>query len=310
MATQQTPAPAPAIKVASAPVSWGIMESVETPAEYPYTRVLDEIKQAGFAGTELGPYGYLPADAQQLRAELQKRGLALCSAFIAFELAEASALAKGLEQVRRTAKLISAAGATHIVLSDEITPERSAVAGRRDEANRLSWKPAQWQTALSAVRAVIEACREFGLAVAFHHHVGSHVETPEEIDHLLGAVPARDFGLCLDTGHYYYGGGDPAEFVEKSADSVQWLHLKDADPKRLAEARDRKLDFHAGVRHGVFAPLGQGAVDFARVLAALGKQGYRGWAVVEQDVLPGGAGMDAPVVNATAARQYLRQFGI
>ena len=113
MSTHQKPAPAPTIRVASAPVSWGIMESVETATEYPYTRVLDEIAQAGYAGTELGPYGYLPADAQQLRHELQQRGLALCSAFIAIELGDAAALPAGLEQVRRTAKLISAAGATH-----------------------------------------------------------------------------------------------------------------------------------------------------------------------------------------------------
>jgi len=286
------------------------MESVETPADYPYTRVLDEIAQAGFAGTELGPYGYLPAEPKRLRQELQQRKLVLCSAFVAIALGDAGALAEGLAQVRRTAQLISAAGAKQLVLSDEITEARSAVAGRRDEANRLSWTDAEWKTAIGAVRAVIEACRGFGLRVAFHHHVGTHVETPEEIARLLTSVPATDFGLCLDTGHYYYGGGDPAELLRQFPGSVQWLHLKDVDAARLAEARERQLDFHAGVRHGVFAPLGQGAVDFAGVLALLQQQGYRGWAVVEQDVLPGGAGMQAPAVNATAARAYLRQFGI
>jgi len=310
VASSQQPKAAPFLRVASAPVSWGIMESCELPKDYPFTRVLDEIAQAGFTGTELGPIGYLPAEPQALKAELAKRRLDLCSAFVAFELGNTAAREAGLQHVRRTAELISAAGAKMLVLSDEITPERSAVAGRREEANRRGWSDAEWQNALASIRAAIETCRDFGLSATFHHHVGTHVETPEEVDRLLGSVPASDFGLCLDTGHYYYGGGDPAEFLKDSADSVTWLHLKDIDANRLREARERKLDFHAGVTNGVFAPLGQGAVDFARVFERLRDQSYRGWAVVEQDVLPGGAGATSPLVNATAAREYLRRFGI
>src|SRR5205085_3262983 len=111
MATQKS-APAPWLQIASAPVSWGIMESCENPAEYPYTRVLDEIAAAGFSGTELGPYGFLPSTPEQLKAALDGRGLHLCSAFIAFHLADASKLQAALAEVRRTAALIAAAGAT------------------------------------------------------------------------------------------------------------------------------------------------------------------------------------------------------
>jgi inosose dehydratase len=146
--------------------------------------------------------------------------------------------------------------------------------------------------------------------VAFHHHVGTHVETPEEVDRLLQELPASAMGLCLDTGHYAYGGGDPVELLRQHPGRVTWLHLKDVDVSRIEEARQRKLDFHAAVRHGVFAPLGQGSVDFARCLELLREQDYRGWGVVEQDVLPGGTGADAPLPNATAARQFLRRFGV
>jgi inosose dehydratase len=286
------------------------MESCENPRDYPYTRVLDEIAAAGFAGTELGPYGFLPAEPAQLRRELDARGLHLCSAFIAFHLAERAALPAALADVRRTAKLISAAGATMLVLSDEISPERSAVAGRRDAANRLSWSDSQWRAASDAIHAVVEAAQRLGLAVAFHHHVGTHVETPEEIDRLLSELPASALGLCLDTGHYAYGGGDPVDLLRQHPGRTNWLHLKDVNDQRLQEARQQELDFHAGVRYGVFAPLGQGSVNFAECLRLLREQSYRGWGVVEQDVLPGGSGADAPLPNATAARQFLRTLGV
>jgi inosose dehydratase len=303
-------APASAISLASAPVSWGIMEDCELPKEYPYGRVLDEIAAAGFTGTELGPYGYLPSAPDDLRRELSKRGLQLCSAFIAIALGEPAALKAGLQQVRRTAELIAAAGATMLILSDEITPERSAVAGRREAANKLSWSRDQWKAAIDAVHAVAEAAAAFKLGVAFHHHVGCHVETPEEVEQLLASTPPSDLSLCLDTGHYAYGGGDPVELVRKHGARVRWLHFKDVDPDRLAQARAAKLDFHQGVRSGVFAPLGQGVVDWPRLLALLAQNGYHGWAVVEQDVLPGGAGVQSPLANASAARKVLRTLGL
>src|SRR5947208_15215209 len=107
LSTLHQSARAAAMSIASAPVSWGIMESVEAPSEYPYSRVLDEIAKAGYAGTELGPYGFLPTDPAALCNELEQRKLTLCSAFVAIPLADKAAIVPGLEHVERTAKLIS-----------------------------------------------------------------------------------------------------------------------------------------------------------------------------------------------------------
>src|SRR5438874_13002173 len=210
-----------AMSIASAPVSMGIMESVEPPSQYPYSRVLDEIAKAGYAGTELGPYGFLSSDAAKLREELNKRSLTLCSAFVAIPLGNRAARSDGLAQVLKTARLVSAVGCHLLILSDEITAERCAVSGRRDEANRLSWTEAEWKDVFSAVSEVVDRCREFGVRLAFHHHVGTHVETPEELDRLLTSFSPSDLGLCLDTGHCVYGGESrrscsrdmPTEFI-------------------------------------------------------------------------------------------------
>src|SRR2546427_1404618 len=190
-----------AIRAASAPINWGIMEHVELPADYPYGRVLDEIAESGYSGTELGPYGFLPSESAVLRRDLEKRSLTLCSAFIDVELGNPSAHQAGLADVSRSAKLISEAGAKLLVLSDKITPARNATAGRRRDANQFSWNDVEWKAAAKAIREVIARCKAVGLRLAFHHHAGGHVETPEEVDRLFSLFPADQLGLCLDTGH-------------------------------------------------------------------------------------------------------------
>ena len=299
-----------AIQAASAPINWGIMEHIELPADYPYGRVLDEIAKAEYSGTELGPYGFFPTDARALRSDLEKRSLTLCSAFIDVELGNASAHEAGLAEVSRSAKLISEAGARLLVLSDKITPARNATAGRRSDANQISWNEEEWKAATVAIREVIARCKALGLRVAFHHHAGGHVETPEEVDRLFSLFPASELGLCLDTGHYVYGGGDAVAFLEKQVARVWCVHLKDVYDAKANEARRARMNFHAAVRHGIFAPLGKGSVDFPRVLQLLREGQYDGWVVVEADVLPGGVGADSPLANAIAGREYLRKLGI
>jgi inosose dehydratase len=299
-----------AIQVANAPISWGIMEHVKYPEEYPNTRVLDELAEAGYRGTELGPYGFLPTDPAVLRKELERRSLTLCSAFIDIELGNAAAHKEGLEYVERSAKLLSAAGAKLLILSDRITPERNAVSGRRAEANALSWTEPQWKVAAQAIGEIIVRCKRVGLRVAFHHHAGGHVETPEEADRLLSSFPADELGLCLDTGHYVYGGGDAVAFLEKQVSRVWCVHLKDVYKTKVEEARRARMNFHQAVRHGVFAPLGKGSIDFPRVLSLVKTGGFDGWVVVEADVLPGGVGADAPLANAISGREYLRKLGV
>lgn len=298
------------ISVAAAPVSWGVMERLEPPADYPFPRVLDEISHAGYAGTELGPYGFLPTEPSRLKNELEQRGLTLCSAFVAMHLGDRAAHEAGFAHVARTAELICRVGCRVLILSDEVTPERLATAGRSAEAAKLSWTPAQWEAAQQAICQVLALCRAMGLEVAFHHHVGTHVETPEEIKRLFSLLPPEELKLCLDTGHCVYGGGDPVDELERYAPRVRCVHLKDVDAARLEEARRQRLNFYDAVRHGVYVPLGQGRVNFSRVLQLLRQHKFDGWVVAEQDVLPGGHGAATALANAIAGRAFLRTLGV
>ncbi len=280
------------------------------PSDCSYSSVLDQMAQAGYGGTELGPHGFFPTDPATLRPELDRRGLRLCSSFVMMPLGTRDAHPAGLERVRRTTQLVSQAGCQLLILCDEITPDRCAAAGRPAEANQLSWTAQELKTAQEGIRAVVACCAELGVQVAFHPHVGTHVETPEEMHRLFSLFTADELGLCLDTGHAVYGGGDPVALLERYLARVRCVHLKDVDADRLAEVRRQRLDFYQAVKQGVFTPLGQGTVDFPQVLALLRSRNFDGWVVVEQDVLPGGRGADSPLANASAGRRFLRSLGV
>ncbi len=287
------------IRLANAPVSWGIMEVEGWSPPFPYTTFLDELAGAGYIGTELGPYGYLPADPAALRSELERRSLTLTSAFVPLRLKEPGL---DLEPARQVARLLAPLGARYLVLADALWPEREAVAGRVPESNvRLTSD--EWQTAAANLRAAEAAASEFGLRCVFHHHAGTYIETPGECARLLDLT---GLGLCLDTGHYAYGGGDPVDAVRSFGRRVEYLHFKDVHPERLAETRARRLGFLDGVRHGVFCPLGQGVVRFPALLDALRAIDFDGWAVVEQDVDATNPSAPPPAESARASREYLR----
>ena len=289
------------IRLASAPVSWGILEFEGVQPRYRYERVLDEIAETGYEGTELGPYGYLPTDPAQLKAKLDRRGLTLLSAFVPVDLARPGASLDGALEVGR---LLAGVGAKFVVLADDNgkVPELVAQAGRR----RGSWLK-DWKTVAANVRAVCDAMRELELDVVFHHHCAGCVETPEETQALLEHT---DISLCLDTGHWHYAGGDAVECLRTYGSRVAYLHFKDCDPESARRCRAEGLDYFAAVRAGVFCPLGQGEVDFPALIAELERSGYEGWAVVEQDILGDDGDDDAPRRFSRANRDYLAGLGL
>jgi len=274
------------------------VEEWSTPLEY--TTFLDELNSAGYRGTELGPYGYMPVDAKELGGELRRRSVELISAFVPLKLKERE---MDLEPARAVGYLLSGLGAHHLVIADALWPEREAIAGRVEE-NAVRLSDREWATAADNIRAASSVASEFGLRCVFHHHAGTYIETPAEVSRLL---EVSDVGLCLDTGHYVYGGGDPVDAVRTFGKRVEYLHFKDVDANRLAQARGKKLGFLDGVRAGVFCELGKGCVRFPDLLAELDRIGYDGWAVVEQDVDPRSKSGKTPLDSAKASREYLRK---
>ena len=298
------------IRVANAPCSWGALEFEATEQPAPAAQVLDEMAAAGYAGTELGDWGFLPTVPAALAADVARRGLALVAAFVPVALARADAIDDGVARAVRTARLLADAAGTDalIVLSDDnaSVPNRTARAGRIRQEDGLT--PAQWDRFAQRAERVAAAVRGgAGLRTVFHHHCAGYVETPDEIDALLSRTDPALLGLCLDTGHLMFAGGDPLTALSQHGDRIRHVHFKDCEPALAAQARDDGWDYHTSVGRGIFCELGRGMVPFAGVLDALRARRYDGWIVVEQDVLPG---LGTPAASAARNRTYLRGLGL
>ncbi|WP_425145214.1 TIM barrel protein [Deinococcus sp.] len=300
---------AKAISVANAPCSWGVIENVEG-ERGGYALVLDEMQQSGYAGTELGDWGFMPTDPAALSAELDARELRLLGSWVSVYLHDEARHAQSEHEAVRTARLLAAVGgpAAVVVLGNDpyTDPLRTRNAGRITPDMGLS--PAGWATfAAGANRVARAVMAETGLRTVFHHHIGTWVETPAEVERLLELTDPAVLGLCFDTGHYAFAGGDPVAGLKQHAGRIWHMHFKDYDPAVGQASRQHGWDALEAVGHGVFCELGQGGIDFPAVLVQLRAQDYRGWVVVEQDVLPG---MGKPVLSAARNRAYLRGIGL
>ncbi len=296
------------IRVGNAPVSWGIYEFEGSETKYPYTRVLDEIAETGYAGLELGPWGYLPTDPAVLRPELEKHHLQLLSSYVPVKLVDADAHAAGEAHALKVGHLLAAMGAQVIVLADDngSVPELVKHAGQR-KGSILSSE--QWDVFAAGVNRIARKVHdELDLKTVFHHHCAGYVETPEEVHELMRRADADLVGLCLDTGHWHYAGGDAVQCIKQYGERVRYLHLKDCDPGIRELCIKEKLNYFEATQAGVFCELGEGGVDFPGVLAEMDKLGYNGWAIVEQDVLTDD--LEAPRRSARRNREYLRKLGV
>lgn len=297
------------MNVANAPCSWGVLEFESDVEAAGYAQVLDEMQQTGYDGTELGDWGFMPTDPAQLSKELQKRELTMLGAFVPVALANETTHDDGERRALQTARLLAAVqDDSFIVLADDNGADgvRTRIAGRAGPEHMLD--DAQWDTFCRGAERIARTVREeTGLRTVFHHHGAGYVETAQELERLMSLTDPDLLGLCLDTGHLRFGGGDPLSAIEQFAPRIWHVHFKDFAPEVAERARREDWDYFEQVRHGVFCELGQGDVDFPAVVAALQRVGYDGWIVVEQDVLPG---LGTPKESAARNRTYLRQLGL
>lgn len=296
------------IRIANAPCSWGVIENTAGDRSG-YKKVLVEMAQTGYVGTELGDWGFMPTDPQELRAELDRHGLTLLGSWVSVRLYDAAYHTKGLEAAVRTARLMAevAGEECFVIIGDDhsTVPERSNFSGRIKSEHRLD-EPG-WRVYLDGATKVAEAVkRETGLRSIIHHHGATYVETPDEIEYFLSNTDPGLLGLCFDTGHYALGGGDPVADLSRMYDRVWHVHFKDFNPEVVQQAIDHNWSYQQMIGQGVFPELGKGTVDFAGVLSFLEEKDYSGWIVVEQDVLPG---MGTPMQSAANNRDFLKKLG-
>jgi len=266
------------LRVAGAPISWGVCEVSGWGYQMEAERVLREAAELGLTAVEAGPEGFLPPEPAEASRLLSGHGLRLVGGFVPAVLHRPEVRESELDSVERQAGLFAEAGAEVLVLA--------ATTGREgyEEAEELG--EGEWEDLFATLEMVEEVGGELGLSVVLHPHYGTAIERPE---HVWRFLQGCETGLCLDTGHSMVGGGDPVELAESAAGRVRHVHLKDVDRGLAERVISGETGYEEAVRSGLYRPLGDGDVDVRRVLGALEAAGYEGWYVLEQDVMLGAA---------------------
>jgi inosose dehydratase len=261
------------MKLAAAPISWGVCEVPGWGFQLERDRVLDDAARLGLRDIEAGPPGFLPSGAREAREVVSARGMRVIGGFVTVVLHRPERLEAELASLDRQAAWLAGLGSEVVVLA--------AASGRDDYDVPTELSPREWAALLAALPRAVGIAREHGLDTALHPHVGTAIETRASIDRI---IRDSDVPLCLDTGHIFVGGGDPAAIAREHPSRVRHVHLKDADTSLAATVRERRIGYAQAVARGLFTPLGLGGAGIAEVLAALKSAGYRGWSVLEQDI--------------------------
>jgi inosose dehydratase len=281
-------------KIAGAPISWGVCEVPGWGYQLGPDQVLAEMREVGLTATEFGPDGFLPTQPDAMTRVLDHHGLQAIGGFTPLLLHVAAH--DPVPAVERLLQGYDASAAEVLVLS--------AVTGAEGYDSRPVLDDDEWMVLLSNLDRLAELARQRGVRAVLHPHVGTMIETGEEVRQVLDG---SWISLCLDTGHLLIGGTDPAELARQAPERIAHIHFKDVDARLARRVQDGRLTYTQGVREGMYRPLGSGDVDVPAIVGSLRARGYDGWYVLEQDTIlteePRGEG---PVADVWASAEYLR----
>jgi inosose dehydratase len=284
------------IALANAPVSYGAFELTVgiMPGVPDGDAVLAEVADAGYAGIDLGPLGYL-GSGERLAGNLARRGLGLSGGFFELPFSQPAQMPDALDGLTKLLDVFDA-----VPSREDLKPRPTLAAlGARSPA----LDDATWKRFADGVERAVDNCRERGYEPTFHHETGTQVEAPGEIEKVLELT---SIGLCLDTGHLLLGGGDPVRAIKEWRPRINHLHLKDARRAVVEQIVRESAPVSEIWKRKAFCRLGEGDLDVDAMLASI-RSLYSGWIVVEQDVLPEPGGQAA--ADQRANRRYLAQRG-
>jgi inosose dehydratase len=266
------------------PINWVGEDVKEHGADTTYEQILDEMQKLGLKGTEMGRK--YPTDLDVLKRELSQRGLQLVSQWRSVLFSDPAYREAELEGYRAHVRFLKEMGSTVISTCEvggslHFDPRRTP-----NEKEVLRLDEEGWKHLAEGLNAAGAIAKEHGLKLTYHHHGGTVVERPEEIDRLMELTDPNLVYLLYDTGHAYYGGADPLELLRKHYDRIAYVHLKDVRKRVLEEARAEQADFITCIRKGVFTVPGTGDLDFKPIIGEFIARGYSGWAMLEGEQDP------------------------
>lgn len=290
-------------------VWFGITPTVWTNDDYPilgddtpFEQIVSEMALAGFEGCSVG-HKY-PTDRDELKHQLALRGLRVSEPWVSTYFTVNDMLERTLEQFRQQMDFIKDMGGTDIVLA-----ELGGAVHQVPMVTPLSNKPIlddrQWQALADGLNRIGRMAAENGMRICYHHHVGTGVQTPAEVDRLVHSTDPEVVHLLFDPAHGYWGGCDPYKLVADYTDRIKHVHLKDVRKAVIERCTRDRLSFIESIIEGVFTVPGDGDLDFRPILQTLSDGGYEGWLVVEAEQDPAKA---HPLTMAKKARDHLREI--
>lgn len=284
------------VKIGINPITWTNDDMPSLGGDTPLEVCLTETRAAGFAGTELG--GKFPRVSAELGPILAAHDLDLVSGWWDGRILDRT-VEEEFAAIRDHLTLLRDLGAKHVVYADTSRGRLDGIFQPISQRPRLA--DDEWTAYGAKVTKLAEVMADFGVAMAFHHHMGTIVETEAEIDALM-AHTGPAVGLLFDTGHCAFAGADPMTVLARHVDRIVHFHAKDYRPDVLERARAGDSSFMAAVLEGIFTVPGDGAIDYVPLLRRLADAGYAGWLVVEAEQDPAKA---HPLTYATMGRRNL-----
>jgi inosose dehydratase len=283
-------------------ITWG--------REMPYEQVLAEIAQAGYVGAPASPRS--GASTAEIVGEIARHGLRPAPGYLGADFWDAAQEGAILARAKSLAAFAREAGMSELYVAaggfgnyfNAQGQNRKQIAARVRPADAMT--DAEFRQFAQTLNRVGEITLAQGVRSCFHNHVGSVIETRQEIDRLFALVDRQLIFQGPDIGHLAWAGVDPVQFCRDYAESIKTLHVKDINPQVLQEGLKAAWDYDSFSRHGIFAELGEGCVDLPAVFEVLRGAGFKGWVIVETDVTQ----KPTALQSATISRNYLRSIGL
>ena len=290
------------IRFGVAPINWNNDDIPELGSDYTIETILSEMNQAGFEGTELG--NKFPNEVSELSELLNTFNLELVSSWHStyFLLNNQNIELKKIEE---KVSFLKEANAEVINIAEFSGSVHSDI--NKSLASRPTLSDSDWELLIGALNMAGDICNNYGIRLAYHHHMGTCIQNDEEIKKLLQSTDPSCVNLCVDTGHLYYAGIDPMKFIENNMKRIEHVHFKDVRKEEFKKYDSSSDSFLNTVLSGIFTVPGDGCIDFSSIVKILQQNHYKGWIIVEAEQDPEKAD---PLHYAISARNYLNSISI
>lgn len=288
------------VRLGIAPIAWTNDDMPDLGKENTFEQCVSEMALAGFTGSEVG--GKYPADTKVLKKALDLRGIQICNQWFSSFL-----ISKPFEETEKefikAADFLKEMGAKVIGVSEQ----SYSIQGKMEQPvweGKYVMNDEEWKLLAEGLNKLGKIAKDKGMTLTFHHHMGTVVQTEEEIDRFMETVDPELVFLLFDSGHLSFAGIDPEKVLKRYVNRIKHVHLKDIREEMVKKSKNERWSFLKGVREGVFTVPGDGDVDFAPIFRILEDAGYEGWVVVEAEQDPAKAN---PLEYAKKARAYIAE---